>query len=73
MLKNILSFLQVLVPLLLIIFVTAQSRGAGLSEVFGGDGAFHSARRGPEKVIFRLTVVFATLFFVVTLLSTYFA
>lgn len=73
MLKSFLSFMQVIVPIFLIVLVVAQNKASGLGEVFGGDGSFQSSRRGPEKVLHQATIVFAVLFLTVTLLSTYFA
>jgi len=40
-----------------------QSRGSGLSGVFGGGGGGYSVKRGAEKVLFKLTIILSILFF----------
>jgi len=53
---------QVVVSILLILSILSQQRSAGLSATFGGGGGFHVSKRGAEKVLFRMTIVFAILF-----------
>lgn len=62
-------FLQVVLGLLIIVLVLLQSRGAGIGTVFGGGGETYGTRRGIEKIIFRATIVAATLFVIVSLAS----
>lgn len=54
------------------VFILLQARGAGLGSVFGGSssGTVFKTRRGVEKLIFNLTIVFAILFAAVSLLSS---
>jgi preprotein translocase subunit SecG len=49
-----------------------QARGAGLGSVFGGSsaGTVFKTRRGVEKLIFNLTIVFVILFAAISLLSS---
>ncbi len=58
------QIIQVITSVLLVTVILMQSRGAGLSGVFGGGstGAVKSTRRGPEKIIFRATVVLSIIF-----------
>jgi preprotein translocase subunit SecG len=53
-------------------FILLQARGAGLGSVFGGSsaGTVFKTRRGVEKLIFNLTIVFVILFAAVSLLSS---
>lgn len=64
---KLLDILQIIIAALLIIAVSFQSRGGGLSSVFGGGGASFQTKRGAEKTIFIATIVLAVLFFVISL------
>ncbi|MFA6495359.1 MAG: preprotein translocase subunit SecG [Candidatus Paceibacterota bacterium] len=57
MFKTIISISQVVFALALIILTLLQDRGSGIGETFGGQGGFHSQRRGFEKIVFILTLV----------------
>ena len=60
----ILPYIQIGLSILLIGGILLQRSEAGLGGAFGGD-SFSSgtyARRGAEKVLFRLTIVIAILF-----------
>ena len=50
------------VAILLILSILSQQRSAGLSATFGGSGGFSVSKRGAEKVLFNLTIIFAVLF-----------
>jgi preprotein translocase subunit SecG len=57
---------------MLIVLVILQSRGAGLGGLAGGGGetgSIFTARRGVEKVMFYLTIVFSVLFFILAIIS----
>lgn len=60
---TILTIAHIIVAILLMIVVLAQSKGAGLSQTFGGGsaGATH-VKRGPEKFMYYTTIVLAVLF-----------
>ena len=64
-----LNFLQVMLAVVLIILVLLQSRGAGLSGLFGGSGNIYQTKRGLEKNLFYATIVISTIFFLVSLAS----
>jgi preprotein translocase subunit SecG len=54
----------------LIASVILQSKGAGLGGLTGGDtGGIFTARRGVEKVLFRITIGLSFLFFILAILS----
>jgi len=61
--QQILPYLQIVFSILLITFILIQNRGAGLGGVFGGEGNVFRTKRGAEKIIFYLTIIFACLFF----------
>ena len=60
----------IITSIALIVSVVLQSKGAGLGGLSGGDaGAYFTARRGIEKVLFRVTIGLSVLFFVLILAS----
>lgn len=68
MLTKTLTILQLVFSLLLIIAILLQQKGAGLGAGFGaGGGGIQSTRRGPEKLIFNVTVAASILLFAVSL------
>lgn len=67
--QQFLPYLQIIFSILLITFILIQNRGAGLGGVFGGEGNVFRTKRGAEKIIFYLTIVFACLFFLTGLIA----
>lgn len=66
----ILGIALIITSIALIISIILQSKGAGLGGLSGGDaGAFFTARRGIEKVLFRSTIVLSAIFFLIILAS----
>ncbi len=58
----------IITSIALIVSVILQSKGAGLGGLTGGDtGTIFTARRGVEKVLFRVTVGLCVLFFVLNI------
>ncbi len=54
----------IITSITLVAFVILQSKGAGLGGLTGGDtGGVFSARRGIEKILFRITIGLSFLFF----------
>ena len=49
--------------------ILLQARGAGLSATFGGDSSVYRSRRGVEKRLYQFTIVLATLWAIVALLT----
>lgn len=60
---------QMLLGGLLIALILLQNRGAGLGSAWGGGGELYITRRGMEKMLFKLTILVAALFVVVSLAS----
>lgn len=67
MLGNILLGLHIVVSILLVLAILAQDRGSGLSATFGGTGAFYVEKRGPEKVLYNVTLALTVLFVLTSL------
>ena len=66
-----LRIIQIILCVAVIIFILMQVRGAGLGSAFGGSsiGSVFKTRRGVERLIFNLTIVFVVLFALISLLS----
>lgn len=62
---------QIVLSILLIGMILLQSKGSGLSGVFGGEGNVYRTKRGAERVIFIATIVVAILFFGVALVNLF--
>lgn len=67
--KNILLSAQIVISVLLIIIIIMQSKGSGLSTVFGGEGGFYRSKRGVEKLFVYLTVILAFAFLVISIVQ----
>ena len=67
--EKIISIVQIVLAVLLMLSILLQTRGAGLSGVFGGDSAMYTTRRGPEKFLYWLTIILAILFVGLAILS----
>ncbi len=69
--ETVLDISLIITSIMLIVLVILQSRGAGLGGLTGGGdvGSVFTARRGIEKVMFYLTIVFSVLFFVLAIIS----
>lgn len=65
---------QIILCAVVIVFILLQVRGAGLGSAFGGSsaGSVFKTRRGVERLIFNLTIIFIILFGLVSILSTAF-
>lgn len=70
-LKNALPFIQIGLSVVLVLFILIQSKGAGLSGVFGGEGNVYRTKRGAERILFITTIAVAILFFGVAFLNAY--
>lgn len=63
------QIVQVILGIALTIAILLQARGAGLGSVFGGTGTVFKTRRGIDKLLFRITIIFAVLFCVISALG----
>lgn len=60
---KLLQLAQTIIAVLLILAILMQTRGAGLSGLFGGGGDIFRTKRGIEKTLFTLTIILSILFF----------
>ncbi len=62
--QNFLDGSLILTSIALVISIILQSKGAGLGDLTGADaGGVFTARRGIEKTLFWVTIIFSVLFF----------
>lgn len=63
--------IQIILGAAVMLFILLQARGAGLGSAFGApsSGATFKTRRGIEKLIFNITIIFVVLFAAASLLS----
>jgi preprotein translocase subunit SecG len=65
---NILDGALILTSIALVASIILQSKGAGLGNMTGADaGGVFTARRGIEKTLFWVTIIFSALFFVLAI------
>ena len=68
--KVTLDIAMIITSIALIAAIVLQSKGAGLGGLTGGDsGGIFTARRGVEKVLFRVTIGLSFLFFFLAIIS----
>lgn len=69
--KSFLLILNIVLSVLIVIFILVQGRGAGLGSAWGGSGEMFQTRRGMEKIILWLTIIFIVIFFAVSLINLF--
>ena len=66
--RNFLDGSLILTSIALVISIVLQSKGAGLGNMTGADaGGVFTARRGIEKTLFWVTIVFSVIFFILAI------
>jgi protein translocase SecG subunit len=64
-----LQIAHMIIAILLGASILLQQRGSGLGDAFGSDTAVYTSRRGAEKVLYYLTIVFGVSFILLGLLQ----
>lgn len=68
--QTYLNIIQIILGIALIALVLLEVRSSGMGGVFGGSQtSLIRRRRGPELLLFRLTVVASVLFFLVAIVN----
>ena len=67
-----LQIVQVILSIAVITLVILQSKGGGLSRMFGGEGGIYKTRRGFEKTLYNITLGVVVAFFLFSMLSVIF-
>lgn len=70
---NVFLIIQIIVSIVLIILILLQPKGVGLGRAWGGAGEFYKSKRGVEKIVFYLTLLFAFLFLVSSFVTLLFS
>lgn len=65
---NILPVLQIICSVILVGLILLQQKGGGLGTSFGSETLVFSARRGLEKIIYYLTIIFITAIIILSIL-----
>jgi len=63
----VLRIAQLFVSIAVGALILLQARGTGLSSTFGGESTAYRSRRGIERTLFRLTIVFIIVFISISL------
>ena len=66
--QTYLNIAQIVLAVALIIVILFQVKGGGLGGIFGQQSGVYRTRRGVEKILFRLTIVFIVVFLVISVL-----
>lgn len=63
--------IQIILSVAVIGFILLQVRGAGLGSAFGGSsgGGTFKTRRGVEKLVFNISIIFVVLFAAISLIG----
>jgi preprotein translocase subunit SecG len=70
--KTFLDGALILTSIALVTSIILQSKGAGLGGLTGNDaGGVFTARRGIEKTLFWVTIVFSALFFILAITTVF--
>ncbi len=69
--RDALLVVQILLAIALVTLVLLQTKGGGLSSIFGQDSSsVYRTRRGLERRMFQATILVSALFFVISLLNS---
>lgn len=66
---NLITIVQIIISVVLIGTIILQTRGTQLGMTFGGSGQSFRSKRGFEKFLYYVTIVFAVLFAAVSILA----
>ena len=64
-----LQIAHIVITFLLVASILLQQRGSGLGDAFGTDTAVYTSRRGAEKVLYFLTIIFGISFVLLGLIQ----
>jgi preprotein translocase subunit SecG len=59
----------IIIAIALVGVVLLQGQSGGLGSAFGGDANIYRTRRGVEKTLYNMTIILASLFLFLSLLS----
>ncbi|OGG00287.1 preprotein translocase subunit SecG [Candidatus Gottesmanbacteria bacterium RBG_13_37_7] len=62
--KYFIQIIQIILSISITMLILLQAKGVGLGRAWGGGGEFYKSKRGVEKVIFQMTIIFIILFLI---------
>ncbi len=65
----IIDIIQIASAVGLIAVILLQNRGSGLGSAFGGDGNAYRTKRGIEKLLVKISIILAVIFFVTAFIN----
>jgi preprotein translocase subunit SecG len=69
-LETALLIAEIIVAVALIVVILLQVKAASLGSAFGGsDSSLYTTRRGVDRILFHLTIVFAVIFLILAAMS----
>ena len=68
-LSAVILIAQIILGIVLTVLVVMQTQNSGAGGMFGSDTTVHRTRRGLEKTMYQATIVIASFFFVVSIVS----
>lgn len=60
--SSVYDYITIASGIIMSILILMQTRGAGLGAGFGGSAEINTVRRGSDKTLFQLTIIFAVIF-----------
>ena len=67
--NNTWLIIQSVLSVLIVVSILLQSQGSGLGSTWGGGSETYHTKRGVEKVLFNLTIIFIVLFAIISIAS----
>jgi protein translocase SecG subunit len=64
-----LQIVHIIITVLLCASILLQQRGSGLGDAFGMDATVYTSRRGVEKLLYYLTIVFGISFIALAIIQ----
>ena len=64
-----LQIADIIITILLGASILLQQRGSGLGDAFGNDSAVYTSRRGAERVLYYLSIIFGVSFIILGILQ----
>jgi len=64
-----LQIAHIVITILLGTSILLQQRGSGLGDAFGADSAVYTSRRGAEKILYYMTMIFGVSFVLIAILE----
>jgi preprotein translocase subunit SecG len=69
-LETALLIAEIIIAVALIVVILLQVKAASLGSAFGGsDSSLYTTRRGVDRILFNLTIVFAVIFLILAAMS----